>query len=124
MCSEYFESLFTTVDTNNPVIVFKDLDSTLFESVLDYMYIGEVNIEESKLSALMKTAEFLKIKGLAQGLDTPPCVYEESDESRVQEREDYQEFSDSKRRKQVRLNIFSKNIIPNYCLPKFGKIFY
>ncbi|CAL4149313.1 unnamed protein product, partial [Meganyctiphanes norvegica] len=49
----------------SPVIVLKDVRNHDIEALLDYIYLGEVNINHKDLSSVLKTAESLKIKGLA-----------------------------------------------------------
>ena len=36
-------------------------------AILEFMYAGEVNVAQDQLPAFLKTAEKLKIKGLAEG---------------------------------------------------------
>ena len=43
----------------------KDVRSQDLEALLDYMYLGEVNVNQHDLASLLKTAECLRIKGLA-----------------------------------------------------------
>ncbi|RXG72158.1 Longitudinals lacking protein, isoforms F/I/K/T [Armadillidium vulgare] len=64
-CSDYFSSIFDATTCKNPVIVLKDIDSRNFEYLLDYMYVGEVNVRQTELRDLVGAAESLKIKGLA-----------------------------------------------------------
>ena len=64
-CSEYFEQMFEETQCKHPVIVLKDIRSEELESLLSYMYVGEVNVVQEKLSGLIKAAECLRIKGLA-----------------------------------------------------------
>nr|XP_053626426.1 longitudinals lacking protein, isoforms F/I/K/T-like [Cherax quadricarinatus] len=64
-CSEYFSDIFDRTPCKNPVVVLKDIQCQDLEFLLDYMYIGEVNVRQSELSSLIKAAECLKIKGLA-----------------------------------------------------------
>ena len=47
------------------MIVFNDIKSSELEALLNYMYIGEVNVLQTELAGLIKAAECLKIKGLA-----------------------------------------------------------
>ena len=56
----------------NPVIVLKDIKCEDLEALLDYMYLGEVNVRQSDLSTLIKAAECLRVKGLAVPDDEPP----------------------------------------------------
>jgi len=64
-CSEYFEQMFEQTQCKHPVIVLKDIQSEDLEALLNYMYVGEVNVVQEKLAGLIKAAECLKIKGLA-----------------------------------------------------------
>lgn len=48
------------------MIVLTDINHKELETLLDYMYLGEVNILQSDLSMFMKAAEHLQIKGLAE----------------------------------------------------------
>ncbi|KAK8394191.1 hypothetical protein O3P69_006403 [Scylla paramamosain] len=64
-CSEYFSDIFDRTPCKNPVIVLKDIQCQDLEFLLDYMYIGEVNVRQNDLASLIKAAECLRIKGLA-----------------------------------------------------------
>ncbi|KAF2368647.1 BTB/POZ domain [Trinorchestia longiramus] len=71
-CSDYFSSMLDRTSCKNPVIVLKDIKSDDLEALLDYMYLGEVNVRQSDLSTLIKAAECLRVKGLAVADDEPP----------------------------------------------------
>merc|ERR1719259_1030541 len=106
-CSEYFEQMFEQTDCKNPVIVLKDIKSEELESLLSYMYVGEVNVVQEKLAGLIKAAECLKIKGLA-------VPDEEPQPNKVSNREkrsaDTSVSSDAKRRKEeVRQSYNNRN---------------
>lgn len=64
-CSEYFSEIFERTPCKSPVIVLKDVRSQDMDALLDYMYLGEVNVNQNDLASLLKTAECLRIKGLA-----------------------------------------------------------
>ena len=64
-CSDYFEEMFERTQCKHPVIVLKDIKSDDLEALLNYMYVGEVNVVQEKLGGLIKAAECLQIKGLA-----------------------------------------------------------
>ncbi|XP_050697787.1 longitudinals lacking protein, isoforms H/M/V-like isoform X11 [Eriocheir sinensis] len=64
-CSDYFAEIFEKTPCRNPVVVLKDIKRTDLEALLDYMYIGEVDVRQSELAGLIKAAECLRIKGLA-----------------------------------------------------------
>lgn len=53
------------------MVVLKDIQCKDLEFLLDYMYIGEVNVKQNELSSLIKAAECLKVKGLAVRDDDP-----------------------------------------------------
>ena len=44
------------------------------QAILEFMYAGEVNVAQDQLPAFLKTAERLKVKGLAE---VPPVVKKE-----------------------------------------------
>ncbi|KAK7072072.1 hypothetical protein SK128_021102 [Halocaridina rubra] len=71
-CSDYFCAMFEKTACKSPVIVLKDIKSEDLEALLDYMYLGEVNVRQSDLASLIKAAENLRIKGLAVPDDEPP----------------------------------------------------
>ena len=64
-CSEYFEEIFTNIECKHPFVVIKDIDASEFDALLNYMYLGEVNVLQDVLPNLIKAAEALRIKGLA-----------------------------------------------------------
>ena len=75
-CSEYFANIFKSTGSNasnnmHPIIILNDVKPSQIEALLNYMYIGEVNVLQSELGGLIKAAEYLKIKGLAVPEDDP-----------------------------------------------------
>lgn len=64
--------MFERTQCKHPIIVLKDINSKDLESLLNYMYIGEVNVLQTELSSLIKAAECLKVKGLAVPDEPPP----------------------------------------------------
>lgn len=65
-CSSYFQSLFLDHPARHPIVILKDVHFSELRTLVDFMYKGEVNVEYCQLSALLKTAESLKVKGLAE----------------------------------------------------------
>ncbi|XP_014252255.1 protein tramtrack, beta isoform-like isoform X1 [Cimex lectularius] len=65
-CSTYFQSLFTTNPCQHPIVILKDIKYCDLKTMVDFMYYGEVNVSQEQLPAILKTAETLKIKGLAE----------------------------------------------------------
>ncbi|XP_071517891.1 uncharacterized protein [Panulirus ornatus] len=66
-CSPYFRDLFRDIPAHqHPVIVLRDTSFLELKSLLSFIYHGEVNVSQERLGLLLKTAEALRIKGLAQ----------------------------------------------------------
>ncbi len=82
-CSSYFQKLFTDTPCQHPIVVLKDVHFSVFQSLLDFMYKGEVNISQEDLPSLMKLAESLKIKGLVEESSSPSSSDETSLNSRT-----------------------------------------
>ncbi|XP_042228491.1 protein tramtrack, beta isoform-like isoform X4 [Homarus americanus] len=80
-CSDYFKQMFTKNPSKHPIVFMKDVTSRDLEALLDFMYNGEVNVPQSSLGSLIKTAEGLQIKGLAVP-DDPPAPKRERDRER------------------------------------------
>ena len=74
VCSDYFDAILERTPCKHPVIVLRDIKAEDLESLLNYMYIGEVSVSQSDLGRLFKTAEQLCIKGLAV-VDEPPTGF-------------------------------------------------
>ncbi|XP_018006767.1 longitudinals lacking protein, isoforms H/M/V isoform X9 [Hyalella azteca] len=72
-CSDYFSAMLDRTNCKSPVIVLKDIKCEDLEALLDYMYLGEVNVRQSDLATLIKAAECLRVKGLAVPDDEPPA---------------------------------------------------
>ncbi|KAK8753236.1 hypothetical protein OTU49_003358 [Cherax quadricarinatus] len=72
-CSEYLEKIIKSTPCKHPVIVLQDIRCSELEALINYMYVGEVNVPQSSLTFLIKAAELLQIKGLAVP-DEPPST--------------------------------------------------
>ncbi|XP_064093101.1 longitudinals lacking protein, isoforms H/M/V-like isoform X4 [Macrobrachium nipponense] len=70
-CSDYFERMFERTNCKHPIIVLKDIRHEELEALLNYMYVGEVNVLQNELAGLIKAAECLMIKGLAVPDEAP-----------------------------------------------------
>jgi len=68
-CSPYFRTLLKANPCKHPVVLLKDVGATELEHLLEFMYNGEVNIAQENLAAFLKTAESLRIRGLAGNSD-------------------------------------------------------
>lgn len=60
------QSLFTTNPCQHPIVILKDVQYNDLKTMVDFMYYGEVNVSQEQLPHILKTAEMLKIKGLAE----------------------------------------------------------
>lgn len=84
-CSDYFSAMLDRTNCKNPVIVLKDIKCEDLEALLDYMYLGEVNVRQSDLATLIKAAECLRVKGLAVPDDEPPTTKKKDSQPRRSE---------------------------------------
>merc|ERR1712183_67613 len=70
ICSPYFQKLFRRLGAEKPVIFLKDVDPKHLELLLQYMYKGEIKVEENELVTVLNTAQGLEIRGLTDSTDT------------------------------------------------------
>jgi len=80
-CSDYFYRLFKDLPEKHPVIVFKDASEQILADLLEFMYRGEVEVDEANLSDFLKFADTLQVKGLSQGDGLP--AWKVRDEEKV-----------------------------------------
>lgn len=52
--------------SKHPIIILKDVAYSHLQAILEFMYAGEVNVSQEQLPAFLKTADRLKVKGLAE----------------------------------------------------------
>ncbi|KAL7636261.1 UNVERIFIED_CONTAM: hypothetical protein RMT77_013020 [Armadillidium vulgare] len=72
-CSVYFKDLFGSNPCKHPIVFLKDIKIEDLKTVIDFIYRGEVNVSQERLQDVLKTAESLRIKGLAD----KPFSYDE-----------------------------------------------
>lgn len=60
--------------SKHPIIILKDVSYSHLQAILEFMYAGEVNVSQEQLPAFLKTADRLKVKGLAE---TPSSIKRE-----------------------------------------------
>ncbi|XP_068240466.1 longitudinals lacking protein, isoforms H/M/V-like isoform X4 [Palaemon carinicauda] len=87
-CSDYFAEIFEKTPCKNPVVVLKDIKKSDLDALLDYMYIGEVDVRQSELAGLIKAAECLRIKGLAVPDEDPTKSQKKGPNNVPERRED------------------------------------
>lgn len=62
-CSKHFQEIFETTPLGSSLIVILDgTSSTNIASLLEFMYRGEVQISQERLTSFLKTADNLQVK--------------------------------------------------------------
>ncbi|XP_071748119.1 uncharacterized protein [Lepeophtheirus salmonis] len=83
-CSVYFREILKGLSLwQHPVIVLKDVPFTDLQGIVEFIYHGEVSVDQDALPSLLKSAEILKVKGLTEE-DPPPFRPDEPFESTSQ----------------------------------------
>ena len=65
-CSPFFRSVLKKNPHQHPLLYLKGVKYEELQSVLNFMYHGEVNIAQEDLNSFLSVAEDLKVKGLTQ----------------------------------------------------------
>lgn len=73
-CSPYFQAMFLNHPEKHPIVILKDVPFSDMKSLLDFMYRGEVSVDQERLAAFLKVAESLRIKGLTEVNDDKPTT--------------------------------------------------
>jgi len=66
-CSPFFKSVLRRNQHQHPLLYLKGVSYKDMESVLNFMYHGEVNVAQDDLNSFLQVAEDLRVKGLTQG---------------------------------------------------------
>lgn len=80
-CSPYFQALFVNHPEKHPIVILKDITFADMKSLLDFMYRGEVSVDQERLTAFLRVAESLRIKGLTEVNDDKPDKAEQTTET-------------------------------------------
>ncbi|XP_008194391.1 protein abrupt isoform X2 [Tribolium castaneum] len=64
-CSPYFRRLLKANPCQHPIVILRDVQQKDMESLLRFMYNGEVHIGQEQLTDFLKTAQMLQVRGLA-----------------------------------------------------------
>ncbi|KAF7396125.1 hypothetical protein HZH66_006987 [Vespula vulgaris] len=59
-------ALFVGHPDKHPIVILKDVPYVDMRSLLDFMYRGEVSVDQDRLTAFLRVAESLRIKGLTE----------------------------------------------------------
>ncbi|KPJ10270.1 Protein bric-a-brac 2 [Papilio machaon] len=73
-CSPYFQTLFMDNPCRHPIIIMRDIKYCDLKAVVDFMYRGEINVSQDQISALLKVAETLKVRGLTDVSGEPAVL--------------------------------------------------
>ena len=66
-CSEYFKNIFKNNSHSHPLLCLEGVTSKEIKNILDYIYIGEVNIFQEELDRFLAVAQRFKLEGLLGG---------------------------------------------------------
>ncbi|XP_076272716.1 protein bric-a-brac 1-like isoform X2 [Rhynchophorus ferrugineus] len=64
-CSPYFQALFFENPCQHPIVIMRDIKWPELKAAVEFMYKGEINVSQEQIGPLLKVAETLKIRGLA-----------------------------------------------------------
>ena len=65
-CSSFFHNILRRNPHQHPLLYVKGVKLTYLESVLNFMYHGEVNVAQDDLNSFLQVAEDLSVRGLTQ----------------------------------------------------------
>eukprot|EP00092_Neocalanus_flemingeri_P018778 GFUD01020336.1.p1 GENE.GFUD01020336.1~~GFUD01020336.1.p1 ORF type:complete len:341 (-),score=61.96 GFUD01020336.1:85-1107(-) len=65
-CSPFFRNVLRRNPHQHPLLYLKGVKHTDLQSVLNFMYHGEVNVAQEELNSFLAVAEDLRVKGLTQ----------------------------------------------------------
>jgi len=65
-CSQFFRNILCRHPHQHPLLYLKGVKYSELQSVLNFMYHGEVNIAQENLNSFLAVAEDLRVKGLTQ----------------------------------------------------------
>lgn len=61
-CSSYFDNLLIDVNrSQHPIIFMKGIKHWILKALIDFMYVGEIHIEQVRLPDLLEVAESLQV---------------------------------------------------------------
>jgi len=71
-CSPFFRNVLKRNPHQHPLLYLKGVKYTDLQSVLNFMYHGEVNVAQDELNSFLAVAEELRVKGLTQNSQGGP----------------------------------------------------
>ena len=76
--SSFFRGLLNQSKHPHPLLYLRGVKGCHLSSVLDFMYLGEVEISQEELNNFLKVAEELELKGLTEGVEDEEYSTKES----------------------------------------------
>lgn len=68
-CSNYFHAILKNMSPwQHPVLLLQDVQATDLTSLMDFMYFGQVSVNQDSLQSFLRVAKKLKIKGLCDSI--------------------------------------------------------
>ncbi|CAD7004171.1 unnamed protein product [Ceratitis capitata] len=64
-CSPYFQMLFSDTPCQHPIVIMRDVNWADLKAIVEFMYRGEINVSQDQIGPLLRIAEMLKVRGLA-----------------------------------------------------------
>lgn len=80
-CSTYFKDVFKENPCQHPVIIFKNVKYEDLLAIIEFMYQGEVNVQQESLSSFLNTAEMLAVQGLTDTTNPETLTVKENSTS-------------------------------------------
>ena len=77
-CSPFFRDILRRNPHQHPMLYLRGVKHKELESVLDFIYHGEVNVAQNDLNSFLAVAEELQIKGLTQRESQPESAAKKS----------------------------------------------
>jgi len=77
-CSPFFRNVLRRNPHQHPLLYLKGVKYTDLQSVLNFMYHGEVNVAQEELNSFLAVAEDLRVKGLTQNQSGPSARTKET----------------------------------------------
>ncbi|TRY74761.1 hypothetical protein TCAL_00733 [Tigriopus californicus] len=73
-CSNYFHAILKNMSPwQHPVLLLQEVQATDLTSLMDFMYFGQVSVNQDSLQSFLRVAKKLKIKGLCDSI-VPPSL--------------------------------------------------
>ena len=65
-CSDFFKSILIQNPHQHPLIYLNGINFLDLQAILNFIYLGQTEVEQKDLDCFMKAAKTLKIKGLSR----------------------------------------------------------